>query len=136
METNNDSNSGGMTYKSSKPLILTSKNPCGRGGVSVVLSDRNLVSFGGHWFGADNKFCYSDETWVLSIEGLSWHLKKCLGALPGPRYGHTAHIIGARMFIFGGKGPNGIFYDQVFFLDLIEWTWVPVETVPPGPEYR
>ena len=134
METNDDS--GGMSYTSIKPLIVTGKTPCGRGGVSVVLSDSKLISFGGHWFETDNKFCYSDETWLLNIEQLSWHLKKCSGELPGPRYGHTAHILGTRMFIFGGKGPNGIFYNQVFFLDLIGWTWVSVNTASPGPDFR
>ncbi|KAJ1426257.1 hypothetical protein B484DRAFT_450777, partial [Ochromonadaceae sp. CCMP2298] len=56
---------------------------------------------------------------------------------PGPRYGHTAHVLGSRMFIFGGKGPGDVVYKDVYFLDLIEWVWVPVNTISeqPGPRF-
>jgi hypothetical protein len=46
------------------------------------------------------------------------------------------YIIGSRMFIIGGKGPNGAIYNDIHFLDLIEWIWVPVNTVAQGPSPR
>jgi N-acetylneuraminic acid mutarotase len=127
---------GNITYSYNKPLILTGKLPSGRGGNSIVFADNKLVSFGGHWLEGENLFGYSDETWLLDTEKLKWHQMQCSGHIPSPRYGHTAHILGSRMFIFGGKGPNGMIYNDIFFLDLIEWIWVPVNTVSPGPTPR
>jgi host cell factor len=40
------------------------------------------------------------------------------------------------MFIFGGKGPNGAYYKDIYFLDLVEWIWVPVSTLTQGPSAR
>jgi hypothetical protein len=40
------------------------------------------------------------------------------------------------MFIFGGKGPRDIVYKDVYFLDLIEWVWVPVNTISNAPSPR
>lgn len=73
---------------------------------------------------------------MLDVEGLQWTKIPCTGKIPGPRYGHTAHIMGSRMFIFGGKGPKGIVYKDVYFLDLLEWVWVPVQSISNGPGPR
>ena len=59
-----------------------------------------------------------------------------LGEIPSGRYGHSAEILGSRMFIFGGKGENGIIHKDVYFLDLVEWIWVPVSTLSTGPSAR
>jgi N-acetylneuraminic acid mutarotase len=67
---------------------------------------------------------------------LLWHRVSCTGELPGPRYGHTAHIIGSRMFVFGGKGPKDVVYKDVYFLDLVEWVWVPVNSISLPPPAR
>jgi len=40
------------------------------------------------------------------------------------------------MFIFGGKGVAGAMYNDVYFLDLVEWIWVPVATLSTGPVPR
>lgn len=128
--------SGGMSFSMHKPLIPTGKLPSGRGGSSVVHADGKLVVFGGHYFEGNEKFTYLDETWLMDVERLAWYKMTCSGQLPGPRYGHSAHIFGSRMFIFGGKGPGGICYKDVYFLDLVEWIWVPVVAVTPGPTPR
>lgn len=128
-------NSGGTTFTYHKPLIQT-KLPSGRGGASVCHADGKLIVFGGHYFAGDDKFEYLDETWILDIEKLAWHKIACSGQLPAGRYGHTAHIVGSRMFIFGGKGANGAMYNDVFFLDLVEWVWVPVSPLSVGPSPR
>jgi hypothetical protein len=77
-----------------------------------------------------------NETWVFDIEKECWYLINCSGELPAPRYGHSAHIIGSRMFIFGGKTSNGSILRDVMFLDLIEWIWVPVNPLSQGPSAR
>lgn len=128
--------SGGITWTYQKPLIPNGKLPTGRGGASLVYADGKLVSFGGHYYAGDDKFMYLDETWLLDTEKLAWHKMPCSGQIPSPRYGHTAHLIGSRMFIFGGKGPNDVYYKDVYFLDLVDWIWVAVSTVSAGPAAR
>ena len=39
------------------------------------------------------------------------------------------------MFLFGGKGEGGVMRD-IHFLDLVEWTWVPVSATSAGPSPR
>lgn len=60
----------------------------------------------------------------------------CTGEIPAARYGHSACIIGSRMFIFGGKGEKGQTFKDVAFLDLLEWIWIPVSTLSEGPSPR
>ena len=43
--------------------------------------------------------------------------------------------VGSRMFLFGGKGESGVMRD-IHFLDLVEWTWVPVSSTSAGPSPR
>lgn len=92
--------------------------------------------FGGHYFAGNDKFEYLNETWLLDLDKLYWHKINCTGEIPGPRYGHTAHILGSRMFLFGGKGPGETVYKDVYFLDLAEWVWVPVNTISNNPPPR
>ena len=127
---------GGTFYSFNKPVIPDGIQPSGRGGASVVYVDNKMVFFGGHFFEGDNKFTYLDETWVLDVEKLKWRKINCNGQIPGPRYGHSAQLIGSRMFIFGGKGPSGVLYKDVFFLDLETWIWVSVKAVSAGPSPR
>jgi hypothetical protein len=72
----------------------------------------------------------------MDIEKLMWHKVTCNGEVPGPRYGHCTHILGSRMFIFGGKGPKDTVYKDVYFLDMLEWVWVPVNTISNSPPPR
>ena len=113
--------SGGITWTYQKPLIPNGKLPSGRGGASLVYADGKLVAFGGHYYAGDDKFMYLDQTWLLDTEKLVWHKMPCSGQIPPPRYGHSAHLIGSRMFIFGGKGPADEYYKDIYFLDLVDW---------------
>ena len=126
---------GGTSFQYTKPLIQT-KLPSARGGASLCYADGKVICFGGHFFAGDDKFEYLDETWILDIEKLAWHKVTCSGHLPSPRYGHCAHIVGNRMFVFGGKGANGAMYRDVLFLDMVEWVWTPVSPVSIGPSPR
>eukprot|EP01038_Epipyxis_sp_PR26KG_P015540 gene15540-20981_t len=135
-QIDNSPESGGMSFSVNKPLITDTKPPSGRGGSTAVYADKKLIVFGGHFFAGDDKFEYLNETWLLDVEKLNWHKINCSGDIPGPRYGHTAHILGSRMFIFGGKGPNNVVYKDVYFLDLTEWVWVPVNAISQTPPPR
>ena len=95
-----------------------------------------MVAFGGSYTAGEGKFAYIDETWLLDCATMHWHKMNTTGQIPPPRYGHTAHIVGSRMFIFGGKGMNGALYNDIYFLDLVEWIWVPVAALSTGPTPR
>lgn len=77
-----------------------------------------------------------NELWVLNIENLEWKKVNCDGEVPPPRYGHTAHLVGSRMFIFGGKGPNGVVYRDTYYLDIETWVWVLVSPSSTSPNAR
>eukprot|EP00904_Undaria_pinnatifida_P012674 jgi/Undpi1/8537/HiC_scaffold_25.g11003.m1 len=107
-----------------------------RGGHTCVVADFQLVVFGGTYYKGDGKFVYLDDVWVLDIESMMWQEVRCGGDIPNPRYGHSCHLVGSRMFIVGGKGPNGQLYRDVHFLDLVDWTWVAVNATSTGPSPR
>mmetsp|Transcript_7680 Transcript_7680/g.8384 ORF Transcript_7680/g.8384 Transcript_7680/m.8384 type:complete len:356 (-) Transcript_7680:842-1909(-) len=127
--------SGGHSFSYQKPIVQN-KSPPGRGGCTSIFADGKLVVFGGHYFEGDDKFTYLNDIWLLDNEKLIWHKIPCTGEVPGPRYGHSCHLLGSRMFIFGGKGPRDVVYKDVYFLDLIEWVWVPVNTISNAPAPR
>jgi hypothetical protein len=127
---------GNMCFASNKPLIPSGRMPSGRGGASTVCADGKLIVFGGHYLAGAGTYTYLDETWLFDVDKLTWHKMTCTGQLPGPRYGHSAHIFGSRMFVFGGKGPGDTVYKDLYFLDLIEWIWVAVNPISRGPSPR
>lgn len=126
---------GGMTYSFHSPLIASTKIPSGRGGASVVAAEGKLITFGGTYLDGES-FAYLDETWVLDVGKLAWHSVVCSGQIPPARYGHSAKIVGSRMFVFGGKGKNDKVFNDMYFLDLIEWIWVPVSSISARPNPR
>ncbi|CAM9433010.1 unnamed protein product [Ascophyllum nodosum] len=67
---------------------------------------------------------------------MAWQEVRCGGDHPSPRYGHSCHLVGSRMFIVGGRGQNGHLYRDVHFLDLVDWAWVKVNAISTGPSPR
>ena len=126
---------GGMSYHYATPIVASTKLPSGRGGASVVGVEGKLISFGGTYLDGE-KFAYLDETWVMDVGKVAWQQVMCSGQVPPPRYGHSAQIVGSRMFIFGGKGQNDKIFNDVYFLDLVEWIWVQVQSISQGPNPR
>jgi len=121
--------------KHTKPSLSGIPPPV-RGGHTAVLADLNLVVFGGHAYQGEGVFEYLDDVWCLDVGGLSWQRVYCGGVAPSKRYGHSCALVGSRMFIFGGRGPNGTLYRDMHFLDLQSWTWVPVHATSSGPTPR
>ncbi|CAM9634761.1 unnamed protein product [Chrysoparadoxa australica] len=107
-----------------------------RGGHSCIVADFQLVVFGGHRFNTGNTFIYLNDIWVLDIETMTWQEVRCSGELPAPRYGHSCELVGSRMFVIGGKGEKNELYRDVYFLDLLDWTWSNVNTTSAGPSQR
>jgi N-acetylneuraminic acid mutarotase len=113
------------------------KRMAARGGHTAVVIKTDLIFFGGHHYSGGGKFTYYNDTTVLDLETNTWHVVKCGGTKPSPRYGHTASVIGNRMYIFGGKGPDEKLYNDIFFLDTLSWCWIELSstTAPPPPRF-
>lgn len=68
---------------------------------------------------------------------------RCLGAPPSARGGHTATLVGSKVFVFGGHelrgaGQGFIYHNSVHVLDLKEMKWVAFQRhrgTPPPPRY-
>ena len=118
--------------KYTKPTV-TGELPPVRGGHAAVLADSQLVVFGGHAYLGQGKFEYLNDVWVLDINTLAWQKVHPGGVPPEKRYGHSCQIVGNRMFVFGGRGSGGKLFRDTHFLDLVEWTWVPVNATSNGP---
>ena len=60
-------------------------------------------SFGG----TDRKYHYND-TWSFNLHTRIWTELNCIGYIPHAREGHAAAIIGNVVYIFGGRGVDGM----------------------------
>ncbi|KAG5184193.1 hypothetical protein JKP88DRAFT_255581 [Tribonema minus] len=107
-----------------------------RGGHSCVSADMQLVVFGGHYYEGAHKFEYLNDVWLVDAEKLSWQPVQCSGTPPEPRYSHCCQLVGSRMFVIGGKGRGSKLFRDVWFLDLLSWTWYPVHPTTIGPTAR
>eukprot|EP01138_Halocafeteria_seosinensis_P006050 gb/GECG01006184.1/.p1 GENE.gb/GECG01006184.1/~~gb/GECG01006184.1/.p1 ORF type:complete len:255 (+),score=24.77 gb/GECG01006184.1/:1-765(+) len=112
---------------------FSGKAPPARGGHTASLVGNLLVLFGGHYFGDGGKFQYLNDVWAIDIDTMTWHNPKCAGRGPGPRYGHSATVIDYKIYIFGGKGPNKMLYNDLWCLDVENWAWslLPSASAPP-----
>ena len=79
---------------------------------------------------------YLNDVHVLDVETSTWHDVRCAGEPPPPRYGHTATLVGRRMFVFGGRGENNVVMKDMYLLDLDEWCWVKVNPTTTAPTSR
>ncbi len=92
--------------------------PSGRHFHSCVLHDRTLWVFGGSSNGI-----YHD-LYRLNIDTGRWSgALAALGAVPSPRYGHTAVIYGDSMFVYGGYDQMGFACNDLYELSLATLTW-------------
>lgn len=117
-------------------MIMLVFLPCVLKNDKTPQADYQLVVFGGHYYAGKGQFKYLNDTHVLDMETMTWHPVQCDGDTPPARYGHTAELVGTRMFIFGGKGEDGALMRDTYFLDLPEWCWVGVNATTAGPSAR
>jgi N-acetylneuraminic acid mutarotase len=112
---------------------FTGRAMSARGGHAAALVGNLLVSFGGHYYGGEDRFVYCNDVWAVDIDTMTWHAPKCAGRGPGPRYGHTATMVDYKLYVFGGRGPSGLLYNDLWCLDVETWAWtlLPSTTAPP-----
>jgi N-acetylneuraminic acid mutarotase len=86
------------------PPAISGKFPTKREKESCVLYDMMLVFFGGYSCTSDYEYeTYYNEITALNIEQMKWINEiKTEGKLPKGRFSHSATLIGAEMYIFGG----------------------------------
>ena len=109
--------------------------PPARGGHSAVTVENQIIIFGGSSYVSGGKFAYYNDTRMLDTRNRLWHEMHCSGETPAPRYGHSAELVGSRMFVWGGRGEAGTLQD-ISFLDLVEWTWISVSVTSASPAPR
>lgn len=116
-----------------------------------------MIIFGGQFYSGSDSFTYCNDVHVLDLESMKWHEPKCSGdvvragparggpcarpasrfcpAQPSGRYGHSAAMVGSRMFVFGGRIAGGDLPKDVHYLDTTTWEWHRVQlstAAPPG----
>ena len=78
-----------------------------------------MIIFGG--FDDGNR---SNKVFFLNLDTKVWDCPKInQDQQPKPRTGHSAVVYGERMIIFGGKNDENEKMNDVWVLDLIQWTW-------------
>lgn len=69
-------------------------------------------------FGALAFFSPNDAR-ILTSDASEWELLRCGGAVPNPRFFHSAVVHGRAMYVFGGhSGHGGTSFNDVCRLDL------------------
>src|SRR4051794_33268319 len=63
--------------------------------------------------------CVSVCVWFLAADPWTWVPATWTGPVPAPRYGHSASVIGGRVFIFGGTTKSS-FLNDLFVLEVDE----------------
>jgi len=117
--------------------IIEGKYPEQRGGhTTVLIKDQYLLVFGGHRYEREGEFTYFNDIQVFDITTNKWKQIRASGLEVAPRYGHSATLVGDRMFVFGGKGTNGNLYRDMVVLDIKNWVWAPVVSQSVSPPAR
>jgi len=116
------------------------KTPISRGGHTLTLdsTETRIILFGGQQLGADEKFLYLNDLHVFDVETLEWFTPKVGGKLPGPRAFHSAFCVDNenKFYVFGGSGPKGGKYNDVWCLDLDTSLWEKAKVVGKPPQAR
>jgi N-acetylneuraminic acid mutarotase len=108
--------------------------PSARGGHSATLVGARIFTIGGHRFG-ESGGTYHNDTFVLDVDANQWTEVRCKGTPPSPRYNHSAALVGNRIVVFGGLGPDGPLRD-LHALDTQSHTWYQGPTSGGAPPAR
>ena len=89
---------------------------------SVYCGKGNVVIFGGDTLNQGNKAGAVNDLWAFSLDNGQWKELSQSGAVPLPRYGHTATYIKEKdqLVVFGGQGTTALFSDTWIYEHLTE----------------
>ena len=101
---------------------------------SVVLYNDSLLVFGGSL----TKGAFANDLWVYSIQSEEWKKIESTGPQPMPRSGHSACILEADMYIFGGLTDENKRCNDLWVCHLSNYQWeeVKVENPPKARSYH
>jgi len=112
---------GALTWQLEKASNATAWHPAPRYHHGfAVLNNRTAVLAGG--FDFDNGGLYLNDTWLYHFENKTWH-RALNGTAALNRAYFTAHEHRREVVIFGGAGPNGKIYDDVWRYSIIHNNW-------------
>lgn len=118
------------THSWSQPA-LEGQAPMARvGHTACQVGSTKICFFGGYGI----RIGYVNNTHILDTALLSWSRPYINGAPPAPRVGHTATMIGVKMFVIGGAS-NGKVMKDLHVLDTSSMSSIepPVGGLVPGP---
>lgn len=96
-----------------------------RGDIPDPLQDATLTVYNTSsllLFGGFNARGWSNAVYTLDTVTGTWTLRSTTGARPSPRSGHSATMVGRKIYVLGGTDGNAMFAD-LFALDTVTWTW-------------
>eukprot|EP00697_Spironema_sp_BW2_P011756 gnl/Spiro4/27597_TR13730_c0_g1_i3.p1 gnl/Spiro4/27597_TR13730_c0_g1~~gnl/Spiro4/27597_TR13730_c0_g1_i3.p1 ORF type:complete len:799 (-),score=233.97 gnl/Spiro4/27597_TR13730_c0_g1_i3:111-2507(-) len=102
---------------SAQDSSVTPLQPPAVTGHSMVSINSTLYLFGGCQYGDGKSMC-NNKLFLLELDSLEWSLAPCQGMVPSPRAGHTATLVGSRMYIISGCMMESDCYANVFYIDL------------------
>lgn len=112
-----------------------------RGAVPAPRKGHSMVYDGGDklvCFGGTNSTSTDNVLHVFSLSRSEWTQPTCSGPAPPPRTQHAALLVCPHvMMVFGGCSAQGVFFSDVFFLDLRQYTWYKPQLLntSPAPRY-
>ncbi|KAI0324881.1 galactose oxidase [Cubamyces sp. BRFM 1775] len=118
------------TWRLREP-VDRSPRPPKRANHTFVTYEEKIVLFGG----ADCGRHYND-TWEFDTITKTWTEVNCAGAIPSPREGHSAAIVGHVMYVFGGRGSDGSDLGDLFAFDISDQRWHMFENIGFAPSPR
>ncbi|KAJ3441437.1 faciogenital dysplasia protein [Anaeramoeba flamelloides] len=114
-------------------VLTVGNKPSPRSEHSLTLFDKKLFLIGGK----KNKIKYAD-LYSYTFDTKKWtKLTKFKGNLPSKRSGHTATVAQDKIWIFGGKGEDGKYLNDLYMYDplLNIWKFInPIGKSPPARE--
>ena len=80
-----------------------------------------IYVFGGTWTDEDDNTIYMNDLHVLDVSNFSWARPVWSGTPPIEREGHTASVVGRRVFVFAGTWVddehNSVYLNHLHVLD-------------------
>eukprot|EP00274_Cyanoptyche_gloeocystis_P007191 CAMPEP_0196667380 /NCGR_PEP_ID=MMETSP1086-20130531/65048_1 /TAXON_ID=77921 /ORGANISM="Cyanoptyche gloeocystis , Strain SAG4.97" /LENGTH=332 /DNA_ID=CAMNT_0042004705 /DNA_START=53 /DNA_END=1051 /DNA_ORIENTATION=- len=118
----------------------TGKAPCERWGNSVTKVGDFLVVVGGYSRSAMGVGRCFKEVYIFDLGTLHWSQPIILGKAPQERTGHSATLVGNRIYVIGGASAGDHCYNDVYSLtivskDLLVWSG-PLKTSGRKPSER
>eukprot|EP01080_Neovahlkampfia_damariscottae_P012708 gene12708-6906_t len=99
---------------------------------SLINNNEDILIFGNFHFilifavlliGGHHGETYYNDTWILRIKNMECEQCEVKGNIPAGRQGHTAITKNNVVFIFGGLGLNGVYFNDLYTFDYTKRKW-------------